>query len=37
MRHLGTLDGCITDDYLKVYNILAKSGIGINNYFTYGY
>lgn len=28
-EHLGTLDGCITDDYIKVYANLAKSGIGL--------
>lgn len=28
-EHLGTLDGCITDDYIKVYEDLAKSGIGL--------
>lgn len=28
-EHLGTLDGCITDDYIKVYHDLAKSGIGL--------
>lgn len=28
-EHLGTLDGCITEAYLKVYNDLAKSGIGL--------
>ncbi len=28
-EHLGTLDGYITDDYIKVYSNLAKSGIGL--------
>ncbi len=28
-EHLGTLDGYITDDYIKVYSDLAKSGIGL--------
>lgn len=28
-EHLGTLDGCITDDYIKVYHDLAKSGVGL--------
>lgn len=28
-EHLGTLDGHITDDYINVYNNLAKSGIGL--------
>lgn len=26
---MGTLEGCITDDYIKVYSNLAKSGIGL--------
>lgn len=28
-EHLGTLDGCMTDDYIKVYAKLARSGIGL--------
>ena len=28
-EHLGTLEGCITDDYIKVYKNLAKSGVGL--------
>lgn len=28
-EHLGTLDGCITDDYIKVYHDLAKNGVGL--------
>ena len=28
-EHLGTIDGCITDDYIKVYHDLAKSGVGL--------
>ena len=28
-EHLGTIDGCITEDYIKVYNDLAKSGVGL--------
>ena len=28
-EHLGTLDGCITDDYITVYNNLAKNGVGL--------
>lgn len=28
-EHLGTIDGCITDDYINVYHNLAKSGIGL--------
>ena len=28
-EHLGTLDGLITDDYIKVYQNLAESGVGL--------
>ncbi len=28
-EHLGTLEGYITDDYIKVYENLAKSGVGL--------
>lgn len=28
-EHLGTLDGCITDDYIKVYANLAQNGVGL--------
>ena len=28
-EHLGTLEGHITDDYIKVYENLAKSGVGL--------